>query len=146
MAAPLLHNLDSIGIDAVAASIENGLTQREIAAEAGCDPMTLNRWLHANPLRSARARAAMAASAEAWLDRGLAAAESATDLMEVARSRVIAQECARRAAVRNPAYRDKVDHAHISSGTVTVQHLSRAQLLEIAAQGAPDLEHVQRVE
>lgn len=131
--------LDTIGIDKIAAQIEAGLSQRNLAKEYAVDVAELNRWLHATPQRSARARAAMHESAEGWLDRGLAAIEDAPgDVAEIARARAIAQECARRAAVRNPAYRDKVDHTLIQRGTVTVQHLTRSQLLEIAAQAVPD--------
>jgi hypothetical protein len=50
----------------------------------------------------------MSESAESWLDRGLQAlTAAASDNVEIQRARAIEQHCARRAAIRNPQYRDR---------------------------------------
>lgn len=108
------EKLDAIGDDAVIVMIESGRTQREIAAEAGVDVTTLNQWLHRDEKRSARVKLAMSGSAEAWLDRGLetiASALSKESGIDSNAAKAYAQECARRAAIRNPHYRDKADVA-----------------------------------
>jgi transcriptional regulator with XRE-family HTH domain len=106
------ERLDAIGIEGIAQRIESGQTQRQIAADLDMPVSTLNAWLRKDE-HSARARAAMQQSAEAWLDRGMSALEEAPpDQAEIARARALEQHCARRAAIRNPAYRDgaNVDH------------------------------------
>lgn len=108
-----LHNrgmvTDKLDTDDVISRIQSGETQRTIAKHYGVSVGSLNGWLHAEPERSTRARAAMADSAEAWLDRGLAAIEDALpDAVEIARARLMEQHCARRAAIRNPRYSDKL--------------------------------------
>jgi hypothetical protein len=72
--------------------------------------------------RSARARSI---SAEAWLDRGLAAVESAMQKdgnVDATAAKAYAQECARRAAIRNPAYRDKIQQEISGPNGGPVQH------------------------
>ena len=113
------YELDLLGI---LQRIEAGETQREIAASIGCDVALLNRFLNSdeNAQQSARAREV---SAEAWLDRGLetiASALSKRSDIDPSAARAYAQECARRAAVRNPLYRDKVDMTQKISGSVVV--------------------------
>jgi len=70
-------------------------------------------------LRSARARER---SAEAWLDRGLETLEKALDKesgMDASAARAYEQACARRAALRNPLYREKQALEH--SGEVATR-------------------------
>lgn len=91
--------------------IEGGESQSEIAETYGVHASTLSRFLNAdeNAQQSARARQS---SAEAWLDKGLAVISSSLQRggdVDPSAARAYAQECARRAAIRNPAYRDKVD-------------------------------------
>jgi transcriptional regulator with XRE-family HTH domain len=137
------HKLQAVGIEEITSRIEAGESQRSIAQDIGCDVATLNRWLHADPQRSARAKQAMSESAEAWLDNGLRyLLEAPADMAEIGRAKALAQECARRAAVRNPAYRDKVDHTYAGQITHSVEQMSRAQLEQIAAQGLPMVERV----
>ena len=99
--------------------IEEGETFREIAAVYGVNVSSISRLLdkEENAQQSARARSI---SAESWLDRGFHELLDAKSSEEIARARYIAQECARRAALRNPAYREKQDHNHSGSLTLNV--------------------------
>lgn len=105
----------------------DGKTYREIALEFGVSVGTVFNWLNAEDMieHSARAREL---SAEAWLDRGLGYLESALSKesgLDAGAARALAQECARRAAIRNPKYREsqKVDLEH--SGGVTFTKIER---------------------
>jgi transcriptional regulator with XRE-family HTH domain len=102
---------DALDADAVISAIREGKTQTEVAKESGLSVSRLNEWLHSDPERSARAREAMEASAEAWLDRGHAyLVDALPDNAEIARARALEQHCARRAAIRNPKrYGDKIE-------------------------------------
>jgi transcriptional regulator with XRE-family HTH domain len=103
MARPKRH----FDIPAILDQIIGGKSQREIASEIGIDAGQLSHLLSADEdiiQRSARARLA---SAESWLDRGLDYVMDERN--DPARARIVAQECARRAAIRNQAYRDKID-------------------------------------
>jgi hypothetical protein len=85
-----------------------GKTYREMAAEFGCSISRLHYWLNEPQIAEQSARARLS-SAEAWLDRGLAVIESALDKqgnVDASAARAYAQECARRAAIRNPSYRE----------------------------------------
>ena len=105
--------IEALGLEAIIQRIESGLAQTEIANELGCSVTALNTWLRSDPVRSARVDYAMPASAESWLDRGLQAlTAAASDNAEIQRARAIEQHCARRAAVRNPLYRDKISLEH----------------------------------
>ena len=78
-------------------------------------------------LRSARARER---SAEAWLDRGLETLEKALDKesgMDASAARAYEQACARRAALRNPLYREKqaLEHSGPNGGPVAFQAVER---------------------
>lgn len=99
-------------VETLLEQIRAGKTYRELAEEYGVSHPTICNWLNAAPDQSARA-SALLDSAEAWLDRGLDAVERAMDKdgrVDASAARAYAQECARRAAIRNPKYRDKVDH------------------------------------
>ena len=111
-----------INIEEALQRIEAGESQREIASFGVAG--TLNEHLNKpeNAERSARARSI---SAESWLDRGLAyVLDENTDL---ARARIVAQECARRAAIRNPAYREssKTELTGANGGPVAFQAVER---------------------
>ena len=97
-------------LETIIARIRDGKTYREIGAEFGVSHSTIVNWLSDND-QSARAKeAALLDSAEAWLDRGIDYLESALSKesgIDPSAARALAQECARRAAVRNPKYRDK---------------------------------------
>lgn len=114
--------LDALGIDALAEWIERGGSQYEISRDLGVSVGSLNGWLHATPERSVRARAAMASSAEAWVDRGHQyLVEAPGDAVEIARARALEQHCARRAAIRNPRrYGDKLDVQHGGEVNITI--------------------------
>jgi transposase-like protein len=106
--------LDGIGLEPICQRIENGESQAEIAKSLGVAASTLSAWLNKpeNSERSARAREM---SAESWLDRGLETLEKAL-LKEAgydaSAAKAYAQECARRAAIRNPRYVEKRAHEH----------------------------------
>jgi len=109
-----------INIEEALQRIEAGESQAEIARSMRVDAGDLSRALNANDEIAQRSARARSISAEAWLDRGLEALVNAdSDGAEIARARYIAQECARRAALRNPAYREKQALEH--SGEVATR-------------------------
>lgn len=123
-AAPAQDKLTAMGIEAVCERIEGGASQAEIARSLEIGTATLSAWLNqpAHAERSARAREM---SAEAWLDRGLQAIESAMDktgTIDAAAAKAFAQECARRAALRNPRYVEKTAHEHSGPGGGPMDH------------------------
>ena len=106
------QRLDIIGIDVICSRISEGEDDGTIAASLGMARTQLRDWIqsreHDKKVGSAREN-----SAEAWLDKGYSVLQSALSKESgidggVAKS--IAQECARRAAIRNHKYRDKVAH------------------------------------
>lgn len=120
------EKIESVGEDKIISLIRDGETQASIAQSIQVSVGSLNEWLHETDERSARARYAMSVSAEAWLDKGLTALEQAErDPSEIARAKAIEQHCARRAAIRNPQYRDKVDNTHSApDGGPIKQHMT----------------------
>lgn len=118
-----------LDLEAILERIEEGESQTDIAKSLGVGIATLSRFLNSdeNAERSARARSY---SAEAWLDKGLAVISSALDKqggVDASAARAYAQECARRAAIRNPQYRDKVDQtiSGPNGGPVQFQAIER---------------------
>ncbi len=109
-----------INIEDVLKRIENGESQADIAAAYGVDAAIISRLLNKDDDISQRSARAREASAEAWLDKGYQNIMDATDAVGVAKARLIAQECARRAAIRNPAYRDKqqLEHSGPNGGAI----------------------------
>ena len=103
-----LLRIEDASFEDVLARIRAGESQTEIARSLKVHIATLNRYL-SDPSRVAETTAAKADSAEAWLDKGLREIQNAKgfDHAEVQRARAFAQECARRAAIRNPRYSDK---------------------------------------
>lgn len=127
--------IEALGENAILERIQSGVSMTEIANELGCNVGSLSRWLHADPQRSARATSVMTESAESWLDRGLQAlTEAASDNAEIQRARAIEQHCARRAAVRNPLYRDKVDVSLSQRKPGDYSGMSDAELEALAQQ------------
>jgi predicted transcriptional regulator len=95
-----------LDLDSVLERMESGESQREIAASLGISESTLRGHLNANEEIAARSARARQESAEAWLDRGMKYLEDAPGSSEeIQRARALAQECARRAAIRNPRSR-----------------------------------------
>jgi transcriptional regulator with XRE-family HTH domain len=131
---PATKRIEDYGLDRILERIESGQSQSEIAKNLEVSIGLLNGWLHATPERSARAQIVMQASAESWLDRGLQAlTDAASDNAEIQRARAIEQHCARRAAVRNPLYRDKVDLS-LSRKPGDFTELTTAELTELVRQ------------
>lgn len=115
MSRPYAIPLDQI--ETIIQRIEDGDTQAEIAEYYGVAPSSVTRLLQSSPEVAERSARARAMSAESWLDRGLKALTDApADSNEIARARAIAQECARRAAIRNPQYSEKQRHEVTGAG------------------------------
>lgn len=105
--------LDAVGIEAICERIEAGETYRDLAASIGVGLWDVSKWLNTekNQPQSARAREA---SAESWLDKGLDVISTALPKdggIDASAARAYAQECARRAAIRNPKYRERTETA-----------------------------------
>lgn len=119
-------------IDKIIECIKDGVTYREIARTYNVSPSFISDLVNLPEYKEQSARALLC-SAESWLDRGLDEL-IASDPTSANRARYIAQECARRAAIRNPRYRDKVDTA--ITGTINLRdakELSDDELNAIAS-------------
>jgi len=119
-----LQQLDTIGIDAICQRIEAGESQVEIQRGLKVSIAALNAFLKlpGNLECSARARSI---SAESWLDKGLAAIESSMSKsgdIDPHAARAYAQECARRAAIRNPQYRERTS-VDVTGTTINIRAL-----------------------
>ncbi len=115
-------------INDVLARIEEGESQSEIARSYRISAGRLSQILSADEEIAKRSARARSISAEAWLDRGLnALIEADGDSAEIARARYIAQECARRAALRNPAYREsnKTELTGPNGGPMQIERIER---------------------
>lgn len=120
---PAQDKLNTVGIDVICERIEAGETQREIARDLAISVGVLNTWLGSTEDYAEQSARARSLSAEAWLDRGLECVGSALNKhgnVDASAARAYAQECARRAAVRNPAYRDKVEVDAKHSGEINI--------------------------
>ena len=96
-------------LDWIWGEIERGESQASIALALHISVGTLSNWLN-TPERLERSARARQASAEAWLDKGfnyLLQSLQRSSGIDSNAARALAQECARRAAIRNPAYREK---------------------------------------
>lgn len=112
--------------------IECGETQREIASSIGVSVGSLNAALNADGVREQSARA-MLLSAEAWLDRGLSVLADALRRdsgLDASAARAYAQECARRAAIRNPKYREKQDVTVAGDASAPIVHVIERRLVK----------------
>lgn len=117
--------LDLVGINAICEQITAGATYTEIARVLGVGYATLWNWINSDAERADKSARARTASAEAWLDRGIVPLESALRLnngVDATAARAYAQECARRAAIRNPKFSDKIVHAGDADNPLQVQH------------------------
>ena len=129
-----LDKLEAIGHETICGWIEDGESQAEIAERIGVSKGSLSGWLNRDKYaeRSARAREM---SAESWLDRGLKTLEQALDKtggIDANAAKAYAQECARRAAIRNPRYVEKTAHQHSGVLKVSKTDLSDDELAAIA--------------
>ena len=119
--------LDAVGHDAICDRIEAGDSQAEIAQDLGISVSALSRWLN-KPERAQRSAQARVDSAESWLDKGLNAVKDAMDKggnVDASAAKAYAQECARRASLRNPRYVEKTAHEHRGPGA-DGEHLFRS--------------------
>jgi hypothetical protein len=99
-------------MDWVESQIINGVSQVQIAATLGIGASTLYDWINKTPDEAARFARAREASAEAWLDKGATVLEAALldRRYDSGAARALEQAYARRAAIRNPQYREKRDN------------------------------------
>ena len=110
-------------IETILERIEQGESMREIAHSIGVNVSTVSRWLDSDPQTEQQSARAMSRSAEAWLDRGLQAVQDAMPRasgIDSSAARAYAQECARRAAIRNPQYREQQAVTHTGAINVAV--------------------------
>lgn len=124
--------------DEILDRIMDGDSMTEIAKDIGTSKTSLLRYLTSPELadRSARAKEE---SAEAWLDKGLEAVRAAMDKssgLDSNAARAYAQECARRAAIRNPRYRDS-SKVELSGSVSKADQLSVEELQAIVAKDTP---------
>lgn len=122
--------------DEIIERIMDGDSMTQIAKDIGASKTSLLRFLTSEALadRSARAKEE---SAEAWLDKGLEAIEAAMRKdsgLDSNAARAYAQECARRAAIRNPRYNERLS-VDLTAKVNTNAQLTEAELMEIAARG-----------
>ena len=107
--SPALNKIEAIGLETICDRIASGESYAAIAESIGVSHGGLHNWLSlpAHIESSVRARTV---SAEAWLDKGMKVLESSLSKsgdIDPAAARAIAQECARRAAIRNPQYNER---------------------------------------
>jgi transcriptional regulator with XRE-family HTH domain len=127
--------MEAVGIEQICEWIERGDSQTEIAKRIEVSVGSLSTWLNQDQYseRSARAREK---SAESWLDRGFHKLEEALDKssgIDPSAAKAYAQECARRAAIRNPRYVEKTAHQHSGVLKVAKTDLTDEELAAIAA-------------
>lgn len=103
-------------VDWILEQIVEGESQKDIAASLNRSAGCVSLWLMRDEATIIRSDHARKCSAEAWLDKGLQAVYDAMSDpaykgtgTDSGAARAYAQECARRAAIRNPAYREKTD-------------------------------------
>lgn len=137
------ERMEEIGIEAICERIESGESQNQIAYSLQASPSTLNEWLHSCSEYSTRVRRAIEVSAEAWLDRGIDAVDKAmrgvTDPdtgkpFDVHAAKTYASECARRAAIRNAAYRERSEVTQINVTAQLTDADLQAQIAQLEAQ------------
>ena len=125
-------------LDEILERIEDGESQASIAASLKVSTGALSAYLNRDGVaeRSAQARQS---SAEAWLDKGLQAIKDAMDKssgLDATAARAYAQECARRAAIRNPRYNERLS-VDLTAKVNTNAQLTDAELMAIAARKTP---------
>lgn len=133
METPARDKLEAIGLEEILERIESGETYSEIARTTGVAVSSLHRWLNETQERTELSARARTKSAEAWLDRGLDVVASALPKdgnIDASAARAYAQECARRAAIRNPQYSERVEQHH--TGGVEIRSKEQVEK-EIAA-------------
>jgi hypothetical protein len=141
-ATPARDALEAIGIEQVATWLAQGHGLHRIAAQVGCDPMQVSRWINGDALRSARAEEARVVAAEGFEANAIAVLEEARqEILDrpdisgsiVALARERAQASWRQASVRDRRYREQrtadvtVTHRH------DVRELSTAELERLVA-------------
>jgi hypothetical protein len=136
-ASPVSNRLAAIGIEQLCDDIKEGMTYRELSRRYDVSLNLLDKFLNSaeNKEQSARARLF---SAESWLDRGLEVVESAlfkTGNVDASAAKAYEQACARRAALRNPAYRES-SKLEVAATVKNITQLTDDELANIATSGS----------
>ena len=132
---PAKDSLEQVGIEMLCERIEAGESYRELAESLGIAVSTVHAYL-CLPNNLERSERARTKSAEAWLDRGLVMIESSLSKsgdVDPSAARAYAHECARRAAVRNPVYKDKAQvdlHVKVSRSEAEIE----SRIIELSAE------------
>lgn len=120
--------------------IYEGDSFHQIAQRLGYTQGRISQWMDRDEDTANRSARAKEASAEAWLDKGLAVVEAAIDDpayqgtgKDSGASRAYAQECARRAAIRNPRYREKTGVEVSGPGGAPIKTINAQVTPEVAA-------------
>ena len=114
--------------------VTDGKTYDEIAKEMNvCRATVLNKLGAFDDSAHARARSI---SAESWLDRGLSSLQEALDKngsTDAGAARAYDHACARRAALRNPLYRESKTTELTGAGGGPVQVIQKIVIESVAA-------------
>jgi Mg-chelatase subunit ChlI len=135
-----------ITLEDVTSRVATGQSFVQIAHDLGISRsnlyVMLDKWADQDSSARDKIDAAKQISAEAWLDKGLTVIESALRRdsgVDSNAARAYAQECARRAAIRNPLYRDKVSVEHTrKAGDYST--MSDDELIALAHRQQPAIE------
>jgi DNA-binding CsgD family transcriptional regulator len=106
-----------------------------IAVRLGVSSSSVWQWLQAVPTRQAQAREARLQSADALLDKALAAIDAIPEdgtHAQIAKGRERRAHFERRAAIRNPKYSDRVQVDATVRDERDLSQLSDAELIELA--------------
>ena len=132
---PALDKLSEIGINELCDQIESGKSYQDLANDMGMAVSLIHKFLNL-PNNKEYSETARTNSAEAWLDKGLAKIESSMSKsgdVDPSAARAYAQECARRAAIRNPIYKDKAQvdlHIKVSRSEAEIE----SRIIELSAE------------
>lgn len=114
--------LDDVGIDRMCELIEGGASHADMSRMFEISTAAISWWLN-KPQHIDQSARARLASAESWLDKGLDAVEKSLRRdgeYDPAAAKAYEQACARRAALRNPQYREKTltEHSGPNGGPI----------------------------
>ena len=150
---PAQDKLNEVGIYKLCERIEAGESYRDLAESLGIAVSNIHAYL-CLPHHLELSTKARKDSAEAWLDKGLAVITSSllkSGDIDPAAARAYAHECARRAGVRNPVYKDKAQvdlHVKVSRSEAEIESRiielsAEAGIIGVIGSEAEDTEHQQ---
>lgn len=131
--------LQDIGIDGLCERLRKGESEVQIARSLGISNSWLSEWINANPERSARAKAARMAAADAYADKAEQVLIEASDPFEIQKARELAHHYRWMAKTRDPRqYGDKqqvTQDVNVQARVVVVP--AKAQPVEEEATAMP---------